>query len=70
MFVEEPGDVDVVCLIFLRWLDEKGKLEHKMAGPSAGRFAGEPEIEDACDDADEWRIPSADYRLSQNGGLV
>ena len=58
MFVEEARDVDMVRLGFLRWLAENGKLEHKLAGPAAGRFAGEPEIEDECD-ADDWRIPTA-----------
>ena len=39
MFVHEPREADVRLLRFLRWLAEEGKLEHAIAGPSAGRYA-------------------------------
>jgi hypothetical protein len=39
MFVHEPREPDIRLLRFLRWLAEEGKLEHAIAGPSAGRYA-------------------------------
>jgi len=36
MFVQEPRDLDVSRLVFLRWLGEQGRLEHEIAGPSCG----------------------------------
>ncbi len=57
MFVEEARDVDMVRLGFLRWLAENGKLEHKLAGPAAGRFAGESGVDEY--DENEWRLPAA-----------
>ncbi len=40
MFREE-GKVDYARLSFLRWLAERGKLEHPAAGPPSGPFAEE-----------------------------
>ncbi len=40
MFREE-GRVDYARLSFLRWLVERGKLEHPPAGPPSGPFAEE-----------------------------
>ncbi len=39
MFVEEPRDVDMARLAFVRWLVEHGRLEHRNAGPASGEFA-------------------------------
>ncbi len=36
MFVQEPRDLDLRRLTFLRWLGERGRLEHEIAGPSSG----------------------------------
>ncbi len=36
MFVQEPRDLDLRRLAFLRWLGERGRLEHEIAGPSSG----------------------------------
>lgn len=38
MFVEEPRPVDRDHLLFLRWLGERGLLEHPVAGPAAGEL--------------------------------
>jgi hypothetical protein len=40
MFREE-GKVDYARLSFLRWLVERGKMEHPPAGPPSGPFAEE-----------------------------
>ena len=39
MFVDEPRDVDLARLRFLRWLVETGRLGHGTAGPATGEFA-------------------------------
>ena len=39
MFVQTPQDVDAQRLRFLRWLAERGQLEHDVAGPPSGRYA-------------------------------
>jgi hypothetical protein len=39
MFVQQPRAVDLARLRFLRWLAERGRLEHRPAGPSGGAFA-------------------------------
>jgi hypothetical protein len=39
MFRETPPPVSVVRLRFLRWLAERGRLEHRPAGPPSGAFA-------------------------------
>ena len=36
MFVQEPRDLDPRRLAFLRWLGERGRLEHEIAGPPSG----------------------------------
>jgi hypothetical protein len=36
MFVEEPRDIDLRRLTFLRWLAEHDRLEHPVGGPSTG----------------------------------
>jgi hypothetical protein len=38
MFVEEPRDIDLRRLTFLRWLVENDRLEHSVSGPSTGDF--------------------------------
>jgi hypothetical protein len=51
MFVEEPRDVRRAHLRFLRWLAERQMLEHSVAGPPSGAFAGlplRPASERAC----------------------
>jgi hypothetical protein len=42
MFRVTPPPVDFTRLRFLRWLAERGRLEHWPAGPPSGAFA-EPE---------------------------
>ena len=39
MFREPPSPVDEAHLRFLRWLAERGRLEHLPAGPPSGAFA-------------------------------
>ncbi len=38
MFVEEPRDPDIQHLAFLRWLAERGRLEHRAIGPPRGEL--------------------------------
>lgn len=38
MFVEEPRDLDLGRLTFLRWLVEHNRLEHPAIGPSTGEL--------------------------------
>ena len=40
MFVQQPCTVDLQRLRFLRWLAERGLLEHRPVGPIDGTFAG------------------------------
>lgn len=42
MFVQEPRDLDLRRLSFLRWLGERGRLEHDIAGPSSGPLHTSP----------------------------
>jgi hypothetical protein len=37
MFVESPRETDARTLRFLRWLAERGRLEHAVAGPQPSR---------------------------------
>jgi hypothetical protein len=39
MFVEAPRMPVLARLRFLRWLAERGELEHPVAGPPAGEYA-------------------------------
>ena len=39
MFVQQPRGIDLSRLRFLRWLSERGRLEHTPVGPSRGAFA-------------------------------
>jgi hypothetical protein len=39
MFVQQPPTVDLQRLRFLRWLAERGLLEHRPVGPIDGPFA-------------------------------
>jgi hypothetical protein len=43
MFREAPKPVSLAYLRFLRWLVERGRLEHSPAGPPAGEFAVQDE---------------------------
>ena len=38
MFVAEAHEPDLARLAFLRWLGERGRLEHPVYGPSSGQF--------------------------------
>ena len=38
MFIDAPREADIDRLRFLRWLAERGKLEHEAAGPPAGPY--------------------------------
>lgn len=47
MFVEAPKELDLSRLRFLRWMGERGRLEHKVAGPVSGPLvarAWRPEV--------------------------
>ena len=39
MFVDPPRTLDLHRLLFLRWLGERGLLEHGLAGAPAGELA-------------------------------
>jgi hypothetical protein len=39
MFVQQPRGINVGWLRFLRWLAERGLLEHRLVGPRDGAFA-------------------------------
>ena len=39
MFCDAESTVNVEYLAFLRWLVERGRLEHLPAGPPSGEFA-------------------------------
>ena len=39
MFVDPPCEPDLARLRFLRWLGERGRLEHALAGAPCGEFA-------------------------------
>ena len=39
MFVDQPREASISRLRFMRWLGERGQLEHKTAGVSAGEYA-------------------------------
>ena len=39
MFVEKPREMDLAHLRFLRWLAERGGLEHVPVGRSYGAYA-------------------------------
>jgi hypothetical protein len=38
MFVEEPREIDVRRLTFMRWLVENNRLEHGAVGPASGEL--------------------------------
>ena len=38
MFVEKPCEPNFTRLAFLRWLGERGLLEHEVFGPPSGPF--------------------------------
>ena len=46
MFTREPREIDLAHLRFLRWLGERGRLEHGPSGPPSG-----PELFRAMADA-------------------
>ena len=54
MFVEHEREVDVAHLRFLRWLAERGNLEHETAGRSHGVYALSEVILDKVDDVAEY----------------
>ena len=39
MFIEPPRGTDVARLRFLRWLSERGLLEHVSVGAASGKYA-------------------------------
>jgi hypothetical protein len=41
MFVEAPREADVAHLRFLRWLAERGRLDHGTAGQAGGEYSAE-----------------------------
>lgn len=40
MFVEEPREIDLRRVMFLRWLMDNGRLERSAVGPATGELAG------------------------------
>ena len=38
MFCEPPAELDPATLRFLRWLAERGRLEHQTSGPAGGEL--------------------------------
>ncbi len=41
MYVEPPRKPDLAHLRFLRWLAERGELEHEAFGPAGGDIAAQ-----------------------------
>ncbi|MCC7371036.1 MAG: hypothetical protein IT306_21660 [Chloroflexi bacterium] len=39
MFVDTAHEPARASLLFLRWLGERGRLEHEIAGPPSGEYA-------------------------------
>ena len=44
MFVDAVHEPDLTRLAFLRWLGERGRLEHPVYGPSSGLFVRPPKV--------------------------
>jgi hypothetical protein len=42
MFIEQPREIDLGRLRFLRWLAEHGRLEHEPVGAAAGVHTADP----------------------------
>ncbi len=42
MFCQVPREVAMTRLRFLRWLAERGQLEHEAYGPPSGEYASAP----------------------------
>lgn len=61
MFKDQPGEVNMARLGFLRWLAERGLLEHALAGPSTGAYAVtvEPVSGGATDESRPVVLPRA-----------
>jgi hypothetical protein len=51
MFREDPKPVGLARLRFLRWLVERGRLEHLAAGPPSGELAAAHGAEQRLADA-------------------
>jgi hypothetical protein len=67
MFVEEPRQPDLRHLAFMRWLAERGRLEHDAISPPHGEYASSVERSNRCGRAWEergacTRITSSPYR--------
>jgi len=45
MFADQPREPDLTHLQFLRWLGERGRLEHDPLGPAGGEYAGRARAE-------------------------
>ena len=41
MFCDTAREPNLEALRFMRWMAEQGRLEHEIAGPSAGEYTGE-----------------------------
>jgi hypothetical protein len=48
MFANEPRDPGLAHLEFLRWLTERGRLEHEPVGAPVGEYAFDAFDEDAA----------------------
>lgn len=45
MFVEEPREIDLRRLSFMRWLIENNRLEHEAVGPASGELVVQAEAD-------------------------
>jgi hypothetical protein len=61
MFTDQPGEVNMARLQFLRWLAERDLLEHALAGPSVGEYAvpAEPVSGSVTDESGLLVLPQA-----------
>ena len=61
MFKDQPCEVNMARLRFLRWLGERDLLEHALAGPSTGEYAVTVELasESATDESGLLVLPRA-----------
>jgi len=61
MFKDQPCEVNMARLRFLRWLGERDLLEHALAGPSTGEYSVPVELasESATDESGLLVLPQA-----------
>ena len=62
MFVERPREIDLAHLCFLRWLADRGYLEHAPAGRSYGVYARDAAVPAQTDQVRRGTAPAHSER--------